>query len=277
MKTFFTILIVVFIFVFFLPELLSTQIGNKILRNQIAKQTGIEIVSAKLSWTGPQIIKELTFNSGTKKITAAGLIFQNREFILSELKIWISGHHLNGDQISLQIGKDAYIPFLSPFENAHLPDMTLKIGTLMWQNFGTIKELLSLLQLKIRNDAEIPLLFQDAPCSLTNGVLHFERTEFIADNIYQFSFWKDIDLANKEYNLLLGIPAITIQKVLGIQNLPPNYTIPMRLTGPLGNPILHKSTALKTIAKLLLFQQIPLAPIPAIKHSPQIRYPLPWD
>ncbi len=276
MKAFFSILILLGIFAFFLPELLSTEIGNKILKIQMAKKTGIEITSAKFSWMGPQILQGLTFKSGTKKITATSLIFQNKEFLLSELEIWIGGHHLKGDQIALDIGKDAHVSLFSPLEKSHLPNMTLRMGKLIWQNFGTLKDLFSILQLKIRVDSEISILFQDAPCSFKNGVLNFDRTEFLVDDTYQFSLWKDIDFANNEYNLFLGIPAITIQKVLDMHNLPPSYTIPMRLTGPLDDPILHKSTALKTIAKLLLLQQVPLAPIPTLKPTPPIRYPLPW-
>ncbi len=278
MKTFFILILFLLLFSFFLPNLLSTDTGNKFLNYIVEKKTGIQIGTVNLSWTGPQIIKDLSFTKGTKRITLKELNFQKREFTLNDLDIWLIDHHIKGEKISLTIKEGASIPFLSfNFEKIQVPSMTLRLGKMVWQNFGAVKDLLSIIQLKIPLDADIPLWFQDAPLSITNGIIHLERTEFLLDNKYQFGVWNNINLAKQEFNLTFGIPQKTIQKVLDIHGLPKDYTIPMRFTGPFDNPSLHKSSAIKTMATLLLLQKLPLAPIPKVKPSPSSRPPFPWN
>jgi len=155
--------------------------------------------------------------------------------------------------------------------------MKIDLGVILWQNFGTVKDLLSLLQLKIRIDADIPVWFQEIPASLKNGVLTLSRTAFLVDNRYEFAVWNKIDFSAKQFDLIFGIPKSTIQNVLDIQGLPKNYTITMKFDGPFDNPSLHKSKALKTIGALLLLKQLPLSPIPRVKDSPPERRPFPWE
>ncbi len=94
MKTFFALLVFVILFAFFLPNLMSTPIGNQVLRYFIEKKTGIQIESETLSWSGPQIVRDLSFIKGTKRVTAKELRFQNKEIILQNMDIWIIGHHI---------------------------------------------------------------------------------------------------------------------------------------------------------------------------------------
>lgn len=277
MKSFISLTIILVVFAFFLPNLLSTEVGNRFLSFLIEKKTGIQVGSATLSWSGPQIFGDLSYIKEKKRITAKELKVQKRDFNLKNLDVWLVGHHISGDQISLSIEGDYSIPLFSfSFEKVQIPNMTLKLGKMVWQNFGAVRDLLSILQLKIATDADIPLWFQETPASITNGILHFERTEVLLDKSYEFAIWNDIDLVKKEFNLVLGIPQSTIQKVLDIRGIPKDFTIPMRLTGPFNNPSLHKSSALKTVATLLLLQKLPLAPLPKVKASPPARRPFPW-
>ena len=278
MKIFFSLIFLLAILIFFVPSLISTEIGNQLLKYVIEKKTGIQIESAKLSWSGDQIINGLSFVKGTKRITAKELILQKNEFVLNNIDIWLIGHHISGEKISLIMPEGTSIPLFSfSFEKVQAPNMTLSLGKMTWQNFGAVRDLLSIIQLKIPLDADIPLWFQDAPVNIINGILHFERTEVLIDNNYQFALWNNIDLVKQEFNLTLGIPQNTIQKVLDIHGLPKDFTIPLRFTGPFDDPKLHKSSAIKTMATLLLLQKLPLAPLPKVKASPPPRPPFPWS
>ena len=278
MKTILAFIILIAVGVYFLPNLASTQMGNKLIRSYLHKQTGIEIESAQFSWSGPQVLQNITYTNDQKKIAVSELTFEKGQFLLTDIRIWVRDHHLRGNQISLDLGPNADIPFFDfSWEKVNAPHMTLKFGKFAWQNFGAMADLLNLIQLKIRANADIPLWFQDTPCSIKDGILHLERTEFLVDNNYEFALWNDINLSKETFNLTLGIPRSTLQKVLDISYLPKNYTVPLRFTGPFNNPELHKSSALRTIAKLLLLKQLPLAPFPQTKATPPPRPPFPWS
>ncbi len=277
MRTFLFLILSLGIFVFYLPKIASTKFGNQILNQMLVKQTGIEFGSAQFSWHEAQVFKEIRFKEKNKRVEIEELLFQNKEFRAKKIQIWVGDHHLNGDVITLALGEDAYIPWNLDINTIYAPHMTIRLGKMIWQNFGAVKDLLSILQLKIRFDADIPLWFQDAPASFANGILHFERTEFLLDNAYEFAFWDSIDFSKGAYHLKIGIPQTTLTKVLDIKTLPSDYTISLRVTGPLSDPTLQTSSALKTIAKLLLLNQLPLAPIPSTKPCPKARPPFPWD
>jgi hypothetical protein len=281
MKIFFSIflsfLLGLAIFIFFLPDIASTKFATSLVSHYIEKKSGFQVKSVSFSWKGPLIIEGISFEKRSKKFFADKLVYQNKKLLLQNSKVWVQGHHLKSDEISVDLGDDFQIPLFFSWDLLEIPHMTIKLGKIMWQNFGTVKELLSILQLKIRIDADIPLWFQDAPASLKNGILSISRTEFLVDNSYEFAVWDKIDFLAKEFNLIFGIPKSTIQNVLDIRNLPKNYTIPMRFDGPFNNPTLHKSSAIKTIGALLLLKQLPLSPIPQVKESPKARRPFPWD
>jgi hypothetical protein len=260
---------------FFLPDIASKEFAVRILSNQLKKRYGLQIESAQFSWKGPQVIKGIFLVKGSKKVVIDKLVYENKKIVLTNNKAWTEGHHLQSNQITIDLGTDFQIPF--SFDALDIPNMKIDLGVILWQNFGTVKDLLSLLQLKIRIDADIPVWFQEIPASLKNGVLTFSRTAFLVDNRYEFAVWNKIDFSAKQYDLIFGIPKSTIQNVLDIQGLPKNYTITMKFDGPFDNPSLHKSKALKTIGALLLLKQLPLSPIPRVKDSPPERRPFPWE
>lgn len=279
MKLFISLLVSFFIllllFVFFLPDIASKEFATKLISNQIEKRYGYSIKSAQFSWKGPQILQGISYVKGSKKVIIEKLVYENKKIILTNSKAWVQGHHLQSNEITIDLGTDFQIPF--SFDALDIPNMKIDLGVILWQNFGTVKDLLSLLQLKIRIDADIPIWFQEIPGSLKNGVLTLSRTAFLVDNRYEFALWKKIDFSAKQFDLVIGIPKSTIQNVLDIHGLPKNYTITMKFDGPFHNPILHKSKALKTIGALLLLKQLPLSPIPPVKDSPPERRPFPWE
>ncbi len=281
MKIFFSIflsfLLGLAIFIFFLPDIASTKLVSSLLSNYIEKKNGFQINSFTISWKRPLIIEGISFEKGSKKFLADKLVYQNKTLSLQNSKVWVQGHHLKSDEILVDLGDDFQISQIFSLKSLEITHITIKLGKIMWQNFGTIKDLLSILQLKIRIDADIPLWFQDTPANLKGGILTIERTEFLVDNSYEFALWDKIDFDAKEFYLTFGIPRSTIQNVLDIRSLPKNYTIPMKFDGPFNNPTLHKSKALKTIGALLLLKQLPLSPIPSVAESPAPRRPFPWE
>lgn len=273
MRFLLNLLICFLVIAFFLPNILSTKWGTKTLSDQLEKRVGLKIESMQLSWFKPQLLNGVTFINGNKQFFSKEIVLKKNEFLLHTNVIGINDHYFKGDLISLTFDK---IHWAYSWKKLHIPHMTLALGKMTWQNFGVVTDLLSVIQLRPNLNTDIPLWFQDTPASLTNGILHFDRTEFLVDNAYEFAFWNTINLSTQELDLAIGLPASTLQKVFDIQHLPENYTIPMRFTGPFNDPHLHKSRALKTIGKLLLLKNLPLAPLPEVKPSPSPRRPFPW-
>ena len=137
MKSVLTFLILLILLAFFLPELASTKTGNDFLKSQLKKRAGIEVDSLHLSWKGPQIIQGVSIAKKGRRIVAKELIIEKRTFTFKDVALWVDGHHLKGDEISLtlpQKGISIYLLNFS-FETLQIPDMMLKLGKMRWQNF----------------------------------------------------------------------------------------------------------------------------------------------
>jgi hypothetical protein len=266
-------------FSYFLPDLLSTKKGNQFLSNLIYKKSGILIKSFKFSWMNAQELEDIYYTQNGIKISVNKISYQDRAYKLENFSIASGNDFFHSNLIKLAIGKEkCNIPFLTfNLNNLDVPNMNLNLGKIEWRNSKTLIDLLSLLQLKLNISKTSVIWFQDMPLCIKNGVLKIERTDFLVDDTYQFAVWNQINLNTLKLDLKVGIPKNTLETVIGINNLPKDYTIILKLDGNIYSPSLHKSSAIKQIAALFLLKQLPLGPVPKTSEAPKPREPFPWE
>jgi hypothetical protein len=264
---------------FFIPDLLSTKKGNEILSNLIHKNTNVFIQSFKIKWGDEQELNNIYYQDKTTKILIKKITYKKRVWTIQDFSLISGDDYIHGNNFTLAMGEEkCNIPFFSwNLKNIEVPKMTLSLGKLEWKNLNTLKDLFSLLQLKFNFNKTSEIWFQDMPLSLKNGELNIARTDFLVDRTYQFAVWNKINLINQRLHLRVGIPKNTIETVIGVKNLPKNYTITLRLDGTIDNPKLHKSDAVKIISAIFVLKNFPLSPVPKLSEAPEAREPFPWQ
>lgn len=103
----------------------------------------------------------------------------------------------------------------------------------------------------------INLWFAPFACSLQKGLIHLGRVDaLLAESIHLCS-WGEINIPKDQLQMILGIPADTLEQSFGIQNLSRNYVLKIPIRGSLQNPELDTSLAIAKIAALKTTGKIP--------------------
>ncbi len=183
---------------------------------------------------------------------------------------------VSASHIELRISPDgARLPL--DWQEMQIPKAELSLNKIIFRNFGTLSDLISVVELRVRPNQDVMIWFQKAPISFYQGKLTLQaRTELLVDNKYELGLWGDVDLKKEKAHLTLGLTQDVLAKVFGLDNVPRGYTIPMKLDGPFSDIHLHKSHALKQIAALFLLQQSRLPLVWPEEKTPQSRPPYPW-
>ncbi|MBS0585106.1 MAG: hypothetical protein JSR76_02250 [Verrucomicrobia bacterium] len=162
-------------------------------------------------------------------------------------------------------------------EEIQIPKAELALNKIVFRNFGTLSDLISVVELRLRPNQDVMIWFQKTPISFFQGKLKLEsRCEMLIDQRYELGLWGDIDLKKAKAHLVIGLTPDVLAKVFNLKDIPRNYTIPMKLDGPFTALHLHKSHAIKQIAALLLLQQSKLPLIWPEEKTPSPRPPYPW-
>lgn len=167
-----------------------------------------------------------------------------------------------------------------PFEasSVYADYVTLDLGQMIFRNYGTLSDLLTLIKMKLRPNNDVPLWFQEMPISISKGIATIQRSEILVDNTYDISFWGKLDFVEEEANTYLGLNYNLLMKVFKLQTIGKNYTIPVKVDGHFSDLKLHKSGALAEIMKVLAAEKIksPILPTPSMNIPPNDRQ-VPWN
>lgn len=125
------------------------------------------------------------------------------------------------------------------------------------------------------------------PFTLHEGILTLQRIDALLTNSIHICLWGTIDLLQDRLHLTLGLPADTLQKTFGIQNLPPAYVMKIPVRGSLQTPSIDTSSAIAKITALVAKGQLPkkgifgnLVDIFSSKEDKDIpppNRPFPWE
>jgi hypothetical protein len=205
------------------------------------------------------------------------------------------------DPISLEIPPGGVTLPIVPFKPAqiNIPQGHLELGKIYCHNEGNLNITLGLLKLsQYSQNQSLELWFAPLRFQIQQGVIDCERTEVLVAQNYQVCSWGEIDLNQKEVDMVLGLTASCLKKAFGIKDLPENYVLQIPMRGPIDNVKLDTGKATSKIGLLLLWQQKSVAgalgggpagaiagkflnkvaPLPDIDtKAPPPKKPFPWE
>ena len=164
--------------------------------------------------------------------------------------------------ITLEVSPaDFYLP-LYPYDPArvNISQARIELGQIYCRNEGNINTALALLKSKqFAKDREMMLWFAPIDLHITQGIVDIERTEVLIANTFDIAIWGKFNMPKSYIDMLLGLPAPTLQKAFGIKGLPENYVLTIPMKGPSSNVQIDTGKATAKVALLLAWQQSSLA------------------
>ncbi len=162
------------------------------------------------------------------------------------------------DPVTLEIpSADFYLP-LYPFDvsRMNVPKAKIELGQIYCRNEGNIQATLGLLKNKqFTKDKEVKLWFAPIDLKVKKGIVDVERTEILIASTFDIAIWGNVDMVKDYVDMLLGLPAPTLQKAFGIKGLPDDYVLTIPMKGPSDNVQINTGKATAKVAMLLAWQQ----------------------
>ncbi len=191
---------------------------------------------------------------------------------------------------TLQIETEGFsFPLPYSFEKLQIKKGTLDLGQVKCRNGKSVATLLSFFKESLlANEREVNGWFTPVDFSLQQGRLTMGRMDvLIADRVHVCS-WGQIDWIKDRVDMILGIPADTLESSFGIRNLSKNYVLKVEVRGTTEEPEIVKGPAAAKIAALIAASQVPkkgvLGGIAELFSSPKeerdvppAKRPFPWE
>ncbi len=123
--------------------------------------------------------------------------------------------------------------------------------------------------------------------SAKNGLVQMSRMEALLAGSIHVSTWGSMDLLRDKIEMQAGIPSDMLEKWLGMENLSPDYVLPISISGSTENPQIDKTQAGIQLASLAanrlsgegVFGKWVKNWIPAsdAQNIPAAKRPFPWE
>ncbi len=159
------------------------------------------------------------------------------------------------DPLTLEIQPEGTrIPLsLRDFSLLNIEKGRLEIGQILCSNASSLNFALSLLQQQ--NIKDLHFWFAPVNFSIANNTLHVERTEILMNRILEICLWGKINLPENSIRMSLGLPAETLKRAFGLEELPADYVLQLPIRGKIYDITIDKAKANKKISLLLLWQK----------------------
>jgi len=161
-------------------------------------------------------------------------------------------HAVSADRpVTLTVQKENFEIPIDPYDikGIEVGEAKAEFGTVILENGGVLQALLALLRTNTGN--QVTATITPVLAQVKNGIATYERTDIILDNRISVVTWGKIDLVQDQVNMVLGLPAETLRKVLNIQGLAKDYVMQIPVEGSTAAPKVNWQKAGRDIALLL--------------------------
>jgi len=198
----------------------------------------------------------------------------------------IEAHH----PLTLQIEPAGFsLPLPYAAEKLEVGRATLNLDKIRCKKGKSVTALFALLKAtRLSKDNQMNVWCTPLSFHIHKGIVETERMDaLLADSIH-ICTWGHIDLIKDQIDMVLGLPADTLQQFFGIKHLPKNYVLQIAIRGSIQEPEIVKGPALAKIAALIAAGQLskkgllgnlakPLFSLPEEKEAPPPQHPFPWE
>ncbi len=151
--------------------------------------------------------------------------------------------------------EDTQIPLVSS-KNLRIGRASLNLGQIDIEN----EKILFSLQKIFKNVAigtQIPFWFAPFFFQIEDKLISLQRFDVLIANAIHLCGWGDLNWNHESLNMVLGIPADTLQRFFNLQNLKQNFVLKIPLKGNFHNPELDTGAAIAKITTMSATQQLP--------------------
>jgi len=158
--------------------------------------------------------------------------------------------------VTLTIDPEGFSIPLSPFslETMAIQSLTIEPGVQKLKNGKLLSFLISFLKISLSASHEVSVWFTPLYLNVEKGVAHVKRADFLLADRFPLAIWGQINLANTQLALTLGISPDTLSRAFLIITLDKTSFIQIPVHGQIGNPIFDTGRATAKIAALRLQQ-----------------------
>jgi hypothetical protein len=152
----------------------------------------------------------------------------------------------------------AFLP-LEPFDfnRVRIPKATFFASSMQFKNSEYWRLLLQSMQSKaLLKLPQIIIQFSPLQFHIADGIASFEKMDALIENTIAIVVWGQVDLNKDQVKMVLGIPAATLAKALGMKDLPSDYLLQIPIKGPTQKLTIDWTKAAADIAKLLVQQKL---------------------
>ncbi len=125
----------------------------------------------------------------------------------------------------------------------------LDLGKIVFRNEGDVKSVLKLI--RSIEGSRFSIWFTPIYFDLNGEVLDLKRFDMQIAQLYSLASWGKINFANREALLVLGLPASTLESILGAEGLSPTYVLQIPFQIAKGRLEMDKKKIAARIAALL--------------------------
>lgn len=210
----------------FLPKILSTNSGKKLIENYLSQKLKgeISIEKVKFSWMGPQEYHQIKW---TEKDQSTQIVLDKMTSSGSLFSILGKEAHFAINSAQLETGKE------NPFNQLFA----------LRRSKHTDQE-------KLKLSAE-PLIF-----SITDGKILLQKTTMMINDSFPLKLWGTIDFAADQLDMTFALTALGVKKAFGIKGLPENYLLEVPVKGNLHKPKFDLKKTMSKVTALMMWQKL---------------------
>ncbi len=159
-------------------------------------------------------------------------------------------------EITIEQGEIS-LSLLDLLKNPFAPiPISLESGVVKSEKNSFLHEVLLLLHFSLDVNTLTPIQFEKATLSFHDGVYTYPKTDFLVAGKYPFITWGAVDIKNKRMDIELGPTKFFFDSTFKIKNLPADFILPFRVSGPFGNAHVYSEKAFEILGKIILRQKI---------------------
>ena len=162
------------------------------------------------------------------------------------------------DPIALYINPEGFsLPLPITLENFSIGNASISLGKITIPKPKSVDALSTFLksqQLASSPKLEVwvaPFAFRFNVSHSDQGLLHLNRVDALLANSLHLCSWGPINTLSDQLDLILGIPAETLEKTGLVSQLPSDYVLHVNVGGTLSNPQFDRSLATTKLAALV--------------------------
>lgn len=150
-----------------------------------------------------------------------------------------------------------YVP-LAPWDlkKIEVPHATLDCHKLILENNGLLPLIIRFFKMDpASKGSQVSAWFTPTDLSIKDGIASYGRTDILLDEAFHIATWGQINLITKELDMILGIPADSLQGFLNVDKIDKDFVLTIPMTGTIDNIHVDWRRAATQVASLIAIGQ----------------------